>query len=89
MFKNNEIFHHNVTYFIIIEIICIVLSFFGCVFNEYIVLYCCGLEHDTQDEVANRANNQFQNEIGDNDDISSNNDNPNTNIGFDGNGLGI
>ena len=32
------------------------MSFFGCVFNEYIVLYCCGLECETQDEIANRAN---------------------------------
>ena len=31
------------------------MSFFGCVFNEYIVLYCCNLELETQDEIADRA----------------------------------
>ena len=31
------------------------MSFFGCVFNEYIVLYCCGLERETKDEIADRA----------------------------------
>ena len=71
-----DIFHHNVTYFIIIEIIYIVLSFFGCVFNEYIILYCCGLEYDIQDEVSNRENNQSQNELNDIDETSYNNKNP-------------
>ena len=45
----------NVPYFIITEIFCCVMSFFGCVFNEYIILYCCGLESETQDEIADRA----------------------------------
>ena len=45
----------NVPYFIVTEIFCCVMSFFGCVFNEYIVLYCCGLESETQDEIADRA----------------------------------
>ena len=71
-----DIFHRNVTYFIIIEIIYIVLSFFDCVFNEYIILYCCGLEYDIQDEVSNRENNQSQNELNDIDETSSNNKNP-------------
>ena len=31
------------------------MSFFGCVFNEYIILYFCGLERETQDEIAYRA----------------------------------
>ena len=56
-------FSHNFAYFIIIEITSIVMSFFGCVFNEYIILYCCGLEQETQDEIADRANNQFQKEL--------------------------
>ena len=45
----------NVSYFIVTEIFCYIMSFFGCVFNEYIVLYCCGLESETQDEIADRA----------------------------------
>ena len=42
-------------YFVVSEILCCVMSFFGCVFNEYIVLYCCGLERETKDEIADRA----------------------------------
>ena len=70
-----DIFNYNVTYLIIMEIICIVLSFFGCVFNEYIILYCCGFEHETQDEIADRADDQFRNELDDIDNVSSNNEN--------------
>ena len=91
-------FYHITAYFIIAEIICIVMSFFGCVFNEYIILYCCGLERETQDEIADRADSQFQNELNNIDDISSNNENDendvrmngsNTIKSFDNNGLGI
>ena len=45
----------NLAYFIVTEFICLVLSFFGCVFNEYIILYFCGLYDETQEEIANRA----------------------------------
>ena len=31
--------------------ICLVTDFFGCVYNEYIILSCCGLEVDTIDEI--------------------------------------
>ena len=31
------------------------MSFFGCLFNEYIILYFCGLELKTKDEVVNRT----------------------------------
>ena len=48
------------------------MSFFGCVFNEYIILYCFGLEHETQDEIADRANDQFKKELND---INTFNDN--------------
>ena len=48
-------FFKNIYYFVVSEIICCVMSFFGCVFNEYIVLYCCNLELETQDEIADRA----------------------------------
>ena len=60
-------FFDNLVYFIITEFICLVMSFFGCVFNEYIILYFCGLHHETQDEIANRAlaysNAKFQYEL--------------------------
>ena len=51
------------------------MSFFGCVFNEYIILYFCGLELETKDEIVNRAidsESQAQNELKD---IFSNIDN--------------
>ena len=48
-------FFKNIYYFVVSEIICCVMSFFGCVFNEYIVLYCCNLELETHDEIADRA----------------------------------
>ena len=70
------------------------MSFFGCVFNEYIILYCCGLECETQDEIADRANSQFQKEL---DDFNTFNGNENdddlrkssTIISYDGYGLGV
>ena len=37
------------------EFICIVTVFFGCVFNEYIILFCCGMAHDTTEEIIERA----------------------------------
>ena len=73
-------FYRIISYFVIIEIICIVMSFFGCVFNEYIILYCCGLEHETKDEIADRANNQIQTELENIDDTSSYNENDENNV---------
>ena len=60
--------------------------FFGFEFNEYIILYCCGLEHETEDEIADRANNQFLNELYNINDSSSYTDNNDNN---EYNGLGI
>ena len=88
-------FYYNVAYFIIIEIISIVISFFGCVFNEYIILYCFGLERETQDKIAERAKNQFQKELNDMSTIIYNNENDDdirkskTIISYDGFGLEI
>jgi hypothetical protein len=48
-------FNHNIIYFIINEIISLFISFFGCFFNELIILFCCGLEFETQEVIANRA----------------------------------
>ena len=83
-------FFGNYAYFIITELICLVMSFFGCVFNEYIILYCCSLELETRDEIADRANDsesQLQNELND---VMSNSENDDdlrkssTIISFDG-----
>ena len=70
------------------------MSFFGCVFNEYIILYCCGLEHETQDEIADRAYDQFQKELNDistinNNEIDDDIRKSDTIISFDDYGLGI
>ena len=45
----------NYFYFIINIIIAIIISFFGCVFNEFLVLSFCGLDHDTHFSVSRRA----------------------------------
>ena len=91
-------FYHITAYFIIAEIICIVMSFFGCVFNEYIIIYCGGLELETKDEIADRADSQLENELDIIDDISIYSENDendvkmngsNINKSFDNNGLGI
>ncbi len=58
-------FNKKVSHFIISMIICTIISFFGCVYNEYIILYCCGLENETKDIIAERApnvNNLFEND---------------------------
>ena len=81
-FMQKEEFYRNILYLIIIEIICFFISIFGCVFNEYIILYCCGLEYETQDVIADRANDteniySLNNEklIDNNDEISDNDNN--------------
>ena len=48
-------FDKNYFYFFICEIISIIMDFFCCLYNEYISLYCFGLEHDTKDSIAKRA----------------------------------
>ena len=48
-------FNGDIFYFIISEVICLATDFFGCVYNEYIILSCCGLEVDTIDEIIIRA----------------------------------
>ena len=44
-------------YFGINLFLSIIISFCGLVFNEFIVLFCCGLELNTHDQVSKRANN--------------------------------
>ena len=76
-------FNKNVSHFIISIIICIVISFFGCVYNEYIILYFCGLENETKDVIAERAlyidnvpeKNNYELDINDNENENFNDDN--------------
>ena len=44
-------------YFIINMICSLIITFFGCVYNEFIILFFCGLEFDTYEEVSKRASN--------------------------------
>ena len=48
-------FNQNYLYFFIDEIICFIIDFFACVYNEYIILNCFGLEYDTKYEIDKRA----------------------------------
>ena len=79
LFEND--FYNNYYYFAESEILCLIIDFFCCVYNEYIILYYCGLEHETKDEISLRANikeninrySSIDDETNDND--SDNNDN--------------
>lgn len=42
-------------YFLINLIISLIISFCGGVYNEFIVLFCCGLERNTHDQISIRA----------------------------------
>jgi len=61
----------NYLYFSINLILSIIISFSGCIYNEFIILLCCGLQNETHQEISFRAslsNNQFELEtIDDND----------------------
>ena len=50
--KNGKI---DVAYFVINIIISFVILFFGCVYNEFVLLFFCGLERDTHDQISKRA----------------------------------
>ena len=50
--SNNE---RNYFYFIVNMFIALIVSFFGCVFNEFLVLSFCGLDHETHYSVSKRA----------------------------------
>ena len=50
----------NITYFIINLIISIILSFIGCVYNEFLIIFFCGLEHETHREISIRSNSEIE-----------------------------
>ena len=58
-FFSESDFNNSYIYFIISEIICVIISFFGCIYNEYIVLFCCCLESETQEVTALMAKNEI------------------------------
>ena len=54
-FITDNDFGGSYIYFFISEIICLIMDFFGCIYNEYIILYVCDLDHDTKDQISYRA----------------------------------
>ena len=56
IWKND--FQNDYVYFFTSEIINIIIVFFSCVYNEYIILFCCDIAHDTKDEITIRALNK-------------------------------
>ena len=46
----------NVLYLILNIILAIIILFFGAVYNEFIILYCLGFEHETHSEISKRSN---------------------------------
>ena len=48
-------FHQNYYYFLVCEIICILMDLSFYVYNEYLIFFCFGLEHDTGDEIHQRS----------------------------------
>ena len=51
-FTNGEI---NYAYFILNLILSIIISFLGCVYNEFLILFCFGLERDTYNQITKRS----------------------------------
>ena len=55
--KNNKNENSNLNdyYYFIIIISLFIISFLSFVYNDFIVLYCCGLEYNTHLEIQKRA----------------------------------
>ena len=54
-------FYQNYYYLIESIIISLFIDFFACIFLEYIVIYCCGLDYDTKIEISSRSLNKEMN----------------------------
>jgi hypothetical protein len=55
--KNNEL---DIVYFILNIIISLIISFFGCIYNEFIILFIRDLERDTHDQISKRAETRIK-----------------------------
>ena len=51
----------NFFYFLINVILAVIISFFGCVYNEFLIIYCCRLDYETHCEIASRAKSSVEN----------------------------
>ena len=47
--------NNRVLYYFLIFICLIITSFLSLVYNDFIILYCCGLEYNTHFEIQKRA----------------------------------
>ena len=45
----------NIPYFIINLMLSIIISFCGCINNEFLILFFCGLDHETHHQISQRA----------------------------------
>ena len=59
-FYITEAGERNTVYFIINFIISTILSFIGCVYNEFLILFFCGLERDTHRQIMIRSLNETE-----------------------------
>ena len=50
----------NVTHFIINLILSLIISICGCVYNEFLILFCCGLEMNTHDQISKRSSTFYE-----------------------------
>ena len=67
--------HGKTDYFYLILnfVLAFIVSFFGCVYNEFIILFCCGLGHDTHYLITKRSAENLQMELSEiNDDFDTN-----------------
>ena len=57
-FENDFLYEgkQNILYLILNVIIALIILFFGCVYNEFIILYFWRLEYETHDEISKRGN---------------------------------
>ena len=52
-------------YFSIVLFCLTIIAFFSLVYNDFIILYCCGLQHNTYGEITNRLYGQQLNKVDD------------------------
>ena len=62
-FYNKIEFNNNYIHFILSEFISLIVDFFGCIYNEFLVISCCGLDYETHSEIALRAKNSSEDPI--------------------------
>ena len=74
-YKNDFLLNQkrNIAHFIINIILSILISICGCVYNEFMILFFCGLEYNTYDQIAKRAN--ILNELIEINDLNNNEEN--------------